>query len=69
MALKTWLINKIEKQEQGLKFLKALLIMLIHVENADYDSDSDNSLNIDDIELADDDEDDDDVWVQRNLRN
>ena len=58
MALKTWLLKKIEKQEQGLKFLKALLIMLVHVENADSDSDSNNSLNVDDIKLADDDEDD-----------
>jgi hypothetical protein len=62
MALKTWLLKKIEKQEQGLKFLKALLIMLTHVENAgsDSDTDSNNSLNVDDIELADDDDDDDD---------
>ena len=60
MALKTWLLKKIEKQEQGLKFLKALLIMLTHVENAEVsDTDSDNSLNVDDIELADDDEDED----------
>ena len=61
MALKTWLLKKIEKQEQGLKFLKALLIMLTHVENAEVsDTDSDNSLNVDDIELADDDDEDED---------
>ena len=41
MALKTWLLKKIEKQEQGLKFLKALLIMLTHVENAEV-SDTDS---------------------------
>ena len=61
MALKTWLLKKIERQEQGLKFLKALLIMLTHVENAEVsDTDSDNSLNVDDIELADDEDEDED---------
>ena len=44
MALKIWLIRKIEKIELELKYLKALEIMLEHVEKAnDYsDSDSDN---------------------------
>ena len=61
MALKTWLLKKIERQEQGLKFLEALLIMLTHVENAEVsDTDSDNSLNVDDIELADDEDEDED---------
>jgi hypothetical protein len=55
MALKPWLIRKIEKNEQELKYLNALLIMLTHVENAIVESesesdtdmtDSDNSLKI-----------------------
>ena len=64
MALKCWLIKKIEQNEQELKYLNALLIMLSHVENAivsDSDSsdetDSDVSLNTGDIELLDEDDD------------
>jgi hypothetical protein len=58
MALKTWLLRKIEQNEQELKYLNALLIMLTHVENAIVESesesdtdmtDSDNSLKIGDI--------------------
>ena len=58
MALKPWLLRKIEQNEQELKYLNALLIMLTHVENAIVESesesdtdmtDSDNSLKIGDI--------------------
>ena len=52
MALKIWLIRKIEKIELELKYLKALEIMLEHVGKAnDYsDSDSDNdSIRTDDV--------------------
>ena len=44
MCMKIWLIRKIEKIELELKYLKALEIMLSHVEKAtDYsDSDSDD---------------------------
>jgi hypothetical protein len=53
MALKIWLIRKIEAVELELKYLKALLIMLEHVEKAtDYpESDDDYSIRTDDIEL------------------
>ena len=64
MALKCWLIKKIEQNEQELKYLNALLIMLSHVENAivsDSDSsdetDTDISLNTGDIQLLDEDDD------------
>ena len=64
MALKSWLLKKIDQNEQELKYLNALLIMLSHVENAivsDSDSsdetDSDVSLNTGDIELLDEDSD------------
>ena len=65
MALKTWLLKKIEQNEQKLKYLNALLIMLTHVENAVVDSDSDDSMGSDsddslkagDIELLDEDDD------------
>ena len=64
MALKCWLIKKIEQNEQELKYLNALLIMLSHVENAivsDSDSsdetDTDISLNTGDIQLLDEDSD------------
>jgi hypothetical protein len=42
MALKLWLIRKIEQAELELKNLNALLIMLSHVEKADDYSDSDS---------------------------
>ena len=53
MCMKIWLIRKIEKIELELKYLKALEIMLSHVEKATVDSDSDSDLSIktDDIEL------------------
>ena len=62
MALKCWLIKKIEQNEQELKYLNALLIMLSHVENAIVESDSDEtdsdvSLNTGDIQLLDEDSD------------
>ena len=65
MALKKWLDKKIEKVELELKFLKALSIMLTHVENANVytdsedssDSDDDDSIQTGDIQLADEDDD------------
>ena len=65
MALKKWLDKKIEKVELELKFLKALSIMLAHVENANVytdsedssDSDDDDSIQTGDIQLADEDDD------------
>ena len=60
MALKFWLIRKIDEIELELKYMRALLIMLEQVEKAtDYsDSDSDNdSLRTDDIKaIADSDD-------------
>jgi len=55
MALKIWLIRKIEELQLELKYLKALEIMLEHVEKAtDYsDSDSDLSIKTGDIQLLD----------------
>ena len=65
MALKSWLVKKIDQNEKELKYLNALLIMLTHVENAIVESDSDNSddsdsdvsLNTGDIQLLDEDSD------------
>ena len=62
MALKSWLIKKIDQNEKELKYLNALLIMLSHVENAIVESDSDEtdsdvSLNTGDIQLLDEDSD------------
>ena len=65
MALKIWLDKKIEKVELELKFLKALQIMLTHVENANVytdsedssDSDDDDSIQTGDIQLVDEDDD------------
>jgi len=65
MALKMWLDNKIEKVELELKYLKALQIMLTHVENANVytdsedssDSDDDDSIQTGDIQLVDEDDD------------
>ena len=61
-CLKSWLVKKIDQNEQELKYLNALLIMLSHVENAIVESDSDEtdsdvSLNTGDIELLDEDSD------------
>jgi hypothetical protein len=60
MALKIWLIRKIDEIELELKYMRALLIMLEKVEKAtDYsDSDSDNdSLRTDDIKAITDSDD------------
>jgi hypothetical protein len=64
MALKMWLDKKIEKVELELKYLKALQIMLTHVENANVYTDSedssdsdDDSIQIGDIQLVDEDDD------------
>ena len=65
MALKSWLVKKIDQNEKELKYLNALLIMLTHVENAIVVSDSDDSdetdsdvsLNTGDIQLLDEDSD------------
>lgn len=61
MCMKIWLIRKIEAVELELKYLRALLIMLSHVENAtiDSDTDSDTSIKTGDIQLLEtfDDED------------
>ena len=64
MGLKSWLLKKIDQNEQELKYLNALLIMLSHVENAivsDSDSsdetDTDVSLKTGDIQLLDEDSD------------
>jgi len=65
MALKMWLDKKIEKVELELKYLKALQIMLTHVENANVYTDSedssdsdDDSIQTGDIQLVDDEDDD-----------
>jgi hypothetical protein len=64
MALKMWLDKKIEKVELELKYLKALQIMLTHVENANVYTDSedssdseDDSIQTGDIQLVDEDDD------------
>ena len=64
MALKKWLDRKIEKVELELKYLKALQIMLTHVENANVYTDSEDSSDSDDysiqtgdIQLVDEDDD------------
>jgi len=44
--MKIWLIRKIEKVETELKYLKALLIMLSHVEQADDYSESDDDISV-----------------------
>jgi hypothetical protein len=53
--MKIWLIRKIDDIELELKYLKALLIMLSHVEKATVDSDTDSDLSIKsgDIQLLD----------------
>ena len=60
--MKIWLIRKIEAVELELKYLKALLIMLSHVENAtvpDSDTDSDYSIKTGDTQLLDNFDDED----------
>jgi hypothetical protein len=69
--MKIWLIRKIDEIELELKYMKALLIMLQHVEQAtDYsdddttsdskskERDSDDSIRTDDIEALTDSDDD-----------
>ncbi len=63
MALKMWLDKKIEKVELELKYLRALQIMLTHVENANVYTDSedssdsdDDSIQTGDIQLVDEDD-------------
>ena len=69
MALKIWLIRKIEAVELELKYLKALLIMLEHVEKAtDYpDSDDDYSIKTDDIELLSDSDDEENEKIKQKV--
>ena len=64
MGLKMWLDKKIEKVELELKYLRALQIMLTHVENANVYTDSedssdsdDDSIQTGDIQLVDEDDD------------
>ena len=70
MCMKIWLIRKIDEIELELKYMKALLIMLQHVEQAtDYsdddttsdskskERDSDDSINTSDIEALTDSDD------------
>ena len=64
MGLKMWLDKKIEKVEVELKYLRALQIMLTHVENANVYTDSEDSSDSDDdsiqtgnIQLVDNDDD------------
>ena len=80
MALKIWLIRKIEKIELELKYLKALEIMLEHVEKAtDYsdsdddstsdsktkERDSEDSIRTDDIKALTDSDSDDDYELRK----
>jgi len=71
MCMKIWLIRKIDEIELELKYMKALLIMLQHVEQAtDYsdddttsdskskERDSDDSIKTSDIEALTDSDDD-----------
>jgi len=51
MALKSWLIKKIDQNEKELKYLKALLIMYSLVENANVYTDSEDSTGSDDFPL------------------
>jgi hypothetical protein len=78
MALKIWLIRKIEELQLEIKYLNALLIMLQHVEQAtDYsDSDSDSkqkerdsedSIRTDDIEALTDSDDEEQQKMKEEL--
>ena len=69
MALKIWLIRKIEAVELELKYLKALLIMLEHVEKAtDYpESDEDYSIRTDDVELLSETDDEDNEKIKQKV--
>ena len=70
--MKIWLIRKIEKIELELKYFKALLIMLEHVEKAsDYpDSDTDSdSIKTGDIELlSESDDEENEIMKQEVLK-
>ena len=69
MALKIWLIRKIEAVELELKYLKALLIMLEHVEKAtDYpESDDDYSIKTDDVELLSETDDEENEKIKQKV--
>jgi hypothetical protein len=69
MALKMWLDKKIEKVELELKYLKALEIMLSHVEKAtDYpDSDDNYSIKTDDIDLLSDSDDEENQKIKQKV--
>ncbi len=68
--MKIWLIRKIEKIELELKYFRALLIMLEHVEKAsDYpDSDSDDdSIKTGDIELLSESDDEENELMKQKI--
>ena len=83
MALKIWLIRKIDEIELELKYMKALLIMIQHVEQAtDYsdsdddstsnsknkERDSEDSIKTDDIEALTDSDSDDEIKKEEILK-
>lgn len=67
--MKIWLISKIEAVELELKYLKALLIMLEHVEKAtDYpDSDDNYSIKTNDIELLSESDDEENEIIKQKV--
>ena len=69
MCMKIWLIRKIEAVELELKYLKALLIMLEHVEKAtDYpESDDDYSIRTDDVELLSETDDEENEKIKQKV--
>jgi len=68
MCLKIWLIRKIEAVELELKYLKALLIMLEHVEKAsDYPDSDEYSIKTDDIELLSDSDDEENEKIKQKV--
>ena len=83
MCMKIWLIRKIDEIELELKYMKALLIMLQHVEQAtDYsdsdddstsnskkkERDSEDSIKTDDIEALTDSDSDDEIKKEEILK-
>ena len=70
MCLKIW-IRKIEAVELEFKYLKALEIMLSHVEKAnDYpDSDDNYSIKTDDIELLSESDDEENEIIKQKVLN
>ena len=83
MALKIWLIRKVDEIELELKYMKALLIMLEQVEKAtDYsdsdddttsdskksERDSEDSIKTDDIEALTDSDSDDEIKKEEILK-